>query len=207
MPYPNEHACRLEQPIAGADFVRKNGEREHDGKSYDVIYQRRDGSLHQQAFRYPKEKWTSEEAKVHCGSHGGSFEAAKDTAVRFLKANDEKQIVYGVVFEPDFYDADDEFVTKEDIEDAAHDYMIRLRKESKECHQKLSHKAEIDDKTDIVELYLAPVDFEVNSELVKEGSWIVGMKIYDKDLWKDTKENITGFSAGGTAKYFKEEVN
>ncbi len=203
MPYPNEHVCRLAEPIKGADFARKNGEREHNGKKYDVIYQRKeDGSMQQQAYRYPKETWSAKEAGAHCSNHGGSFEAAKDTTFKFLKANDEKQIVYGVVFEPGFIDADDEYVTKEDIEDAAHEFMINLRKKGRQCHQKLSHKQEIDNKTDIVEIYLAPVDFEINKEQVIEGSWIIGMKIYDKELWKETKESITGFSAGGTAEVF-----
>ena len=202
MPFSNEHACRLAEPIKGADFARKNGEREHGGKKYDVIYQRKDGSMQQQAFRYPKESWTAEEAKAHCSKHNGSFESAKDTAIKLLKANDEKQIVYGVIFEPDFYDSDDEYVLKEDIEDAAHDYMINLRKESSQSHQKLSHGDAIDNETDIVESYIAPADFEIDGELVKEGTWVVAMKIHDKELWKQTKESITGFSAGGTAEVF-----
>ena len=201
MPYPNEHACRLAEPIKDATFARKNGEREHAGKKYDVIYQRKDGAMEQQAFRYPKEAWSAEAARSHCANHGGSFEASKDTAIKMLKANDEKQIVYGIIFEPDFFDADDEYVTKEDIEDAAHDYMVNLRKSSDQCHQKLSHKQEIDEATDIVESYVAPVDFEMNDELVKEGTWIVAMKIYDKDLWDETKKSVTGFSAGGIAEF------
>jgi len=201
VPYPNEHACRLSEPIKGADFARKNGDREHDGKKYDVIYQRDGDSMKQQAFRYPKKVWSAEAAKAHCADSNGSFESAKDTAIKMLKANDEKQIVYGVIFEPDFFDADDEYVTIDDIEDAAHYYMINLRKSSDLCHQKLSHKQAIDEETDIVESYIAPVDFEINGELVKKGTWIVGMKIYDKELWDETKKSVTGFSAGGIAEF------
>jgi len=197
MPYPNEHACRLAEPIDGTTFARKNNHRTHDDKSYAVIYQ----NGKQQAFRYPKESWSAFEAAEHCKSHNGKFEPAKDTAVKMLKADDEKQIVYGIVFEPEFFDADDEYVTKEDIEDAAHDYMINLRKSSAACHQKLSHRKEIDDLTDIVESYIAPVDFQMGDEIVRAGTWIVGMKIYDKDLWKETKKSVTGFSAGGLAEY------
>jgi len=77
--------------------------------------------------------------------------------------------------------------------------MIRLRRFGQTCHQKLSHTLEIDHKTDIIESYIAPVDFEHGGEIIKQGSWIVAMKIWDKDLWKQTKEEIVGFSAGGTA--------
>lgn len=118
-------------------------------------------------------------------------------AFKMFKADDEKQIVYGVVFEPDFVDAQGDYVAKDDIENAAHDYLIRLRKDGAGVHQKLSHKLPIDEQTDIVESYTAPVDFQIGDELVKEGSWIVGMKIHDEKLWKETKESITGFSAGG----------
>ena len=199
MPYPNEHACRLAEPRSDAEFNRVNGERKHGDKAYDVIYQKLEGKMTQQAFRYPKETWSAAEAGVHCGSHGGRFESAKDTAVKMLKANDEKQIVYGIVFEPDFLDADEEYVEKDDIEEAAHNYMINLRKTSAACHQKLSHKEEIDQHTDIVESYIAPVDFKMGEELVKEGTWIVAMKIHNSDLWKETKASIVGFSAGGVA--------
>ena len=130
---------------------------------------------------------------------------AKDTALRLLKSDDEKQIVYGIVFEPDFvFDSDPSFddeqvISKDDIEESAHEYLINMRKGVFRSHQKLSHGKPIDHKTDIVESYIALVDFEMNNELVKEGTWIVGMKIYDKELWNQTKDSITGFSAGGTA--------
>lgn len=201
MPYPNEHACRLKSPKSGADFRRKNNARRSGGKPLDIIYQRNaEGSMEEQAYRYPKGSWDAGEARSHCQKHGGSFEAAKDTAIRMLKADDEKQIVYGIVFEPDFIDADEEYINKDDIEDAAHSYMIKLRRTSTRCHQKLSHQIDIDDKTDIVESYVAPVDFEWNGETVKEGTWIIAMKIHDKDLWKECKDTITGFSAGGFAR-------
>jgi len=78
MPYPNEHACRLREPN-GRPAKRVNGDREHNGKAYDVIYQQKRDSdaWEEQAYRYPKEKWTADSARAHCRSHDGlSFEAA-----------------------------------------------------------------------------------------------------------------------------------
>lgn len=206
IPYPNEYSCRLEEPIRDAMTARRNGARVHDGKAYDVIFQQgKDRKMHDQAFRYPKKTWTAEEAQAHCAKHTGRFEMEKDKDVGFLKADDEKQIVYGIVFEPEFvFDADQNFeepqaISRECIEEAAHDYLINIRKGRNQSHQKLSHRVPVDQHTDIVESYIAPVDFEINGVMVKEGTWIVGMKIYDKDLWNQTKESITGFSAGGTA--------
>lgn len=82
MPYPNEHSCRLKEPVSGARTRRANGEREHDGKKYDVIYQEQEGKWIDQAYRYPKETWKESEAKSHCGDHKGSFEAAEGSSAR-----------------------------------------------------------------------------------------------------------------------------
>ena len=64
MPYPNEFSCRIKEPIDGAETKRKNGEREHEGKKYDVIYQKQNGKWVDQAYRYPKETWSKSEAHV-----------------------------------------------------------------------------------------------------------------------------------------------
>ncbi len=120
----------------------------------------------------------------------------KDVAMHFVKAHEKKQILYGVIFEPDFVDAHDEFIAEEDIEEAAHGYMIRLQNE-KGSMIKLSHQVEIDKAADIIESYIAPVDFQMGDQLVKKGTWVIAMKIWDKDLWEATKDEISGLSAGG----------
>jgi HK97 family phage prohead protease len=76
-PYPNEHACRLNDPGKYDRLRRRNGDREHDGKKIDVIYGIKDGKSEVQALRYPKEEWTAAAAKAHCKDQDGSFEAAK----------------------------------------------------------------------------------------------------------------------------------
>jgi HK97 family phage prohead protease len=78
-PYPSEHSCRLFAPIKGAPTRRVNGEREHEGKKYDVIYQKKDGKWKDQAYRYKKDTWTASQARSHCKSHDGSFEAAQSS--------------------------------------------------------------------------------------------------------------------------------
>ena len=124
--------------------------------------------------------------------------------MELFKENPEKQIVYGVIFEPDAVDAQDEFVSKDDIEDAAHDYLVKMRREEG-CRAKLSHEVDIDSRSDIVESYVAPCDIQVGEDtLIKEGSWIVAMKIHDEALWKESRRNIVGYSAGGFKKFYKE---
>jgi len=79
-PYPNEHACRLRDP---ADFEAgsfRRTTREHEGKTYSVIMARLEGeaAMTEQAYRYPKDDWTADEARAHCRDHDGTFEAASN---------------------------------------------------------------------------------------------------------------------------------
>ena len=74
MPYPNEHACRLEEP---GQFVRFS--RDNDKNPNVIIGYRKDGTSAAQSFRYPKAKWTADKARAHCAEHKGSFEAASET--------------------------------------------------------------------------------------------------------------------------------
>lgn len=80
-PYPNEHACRLRDPGKYARFVRMK--RTHDGKDYYVIIgYSEDGKAEDQAYRYPKDTWSEEEARKHCREHDGlSFEAAREKSI------------------------------------------------------------------------------------------------------------------------------
>ena len=79
-PYPNFHACRLQNPD---DFQRdsmRTVSRRHDGKEYSIIMGRLKGetTMTEQAYRYAKNTWSASEARSHCSSHDGSFEAASN---------------------------------------------------------------------------------------------------------------------------------
>ncbi len=75
-PYPNEHACRLNEPGKYDKFARKNCEIKADDKCIDVIYGIKDDKAEIQAYRYPKDTWEADAARSHCNSHEGSFTAA-----------------------------------------------------------------------------------------------------------------------------------
>ncbi|MBU0847619.1 hypothetical protein KKH23_10575, partial [Patescibacteria group bacterium] len=98
------------------------------------------------------------------------------TKVRFFKEDRKKQIVYGVAIEPNTVDLQSEWISAEDIEEAAHDYL------SLYGDKKLSHKEYIDAK--IVESYIAPCSFrpDNSNEIILKGSWVVGMKVVSPSL-------------------------
>ena len=76
-PYPNEHACRVQEPGRYERFARK--ELEHEGKKYyAIIGFLKDGGSEVQSYRYPKDVWTQAQAAEHCKEHDGkTFEAAR----------------------------------------------------------------------------------------------------------------------------------
>jgi hypothetical protein len=111
-----------------------------------------------------------------------------------LKADSQKQIVYGVVLAPNEVDSQDDYMEPEDIEKTAHDYLARSRVIGS------GHEKQI--QAYPVESYICPADIEFvgqnGPQMVKKGSWILGVKVPDPKEWqKVLNGEYTGFSVGG----------
>ena len=105
-------------------------------------------------------------------------------------AENPERIVMGVVYEPDVEDAQADWANAEDIRKAAFSFM-----ESGQAY-KINHAD--DAKINVLESYLAPVDFELEGQVVKAGSWVLGSRIKDDEVWgKIEKGEITGYSMAG----------
>lgn len=119
--------------------------------------------------------------------------------VSFLKRDDEKRIVYGIVLEPgdpEHPDAQGDWLKPDQIETAAHDFMRRYR--AAKAGLGLQHEKAAPE-VDVVENYIAPADFEMNGQKVKQGSWVLGSYVGDDKIWKAVKAGeLTGYSIGGT---------
>lgn len=114
----------------------------------------------------------------------------KSLKVPFIKANKDQQIVYGVVSEPGTIDLQGDRISKSEIRKACHKFMMESQKIGKE-HEAVA-------KADIIESYIAPVDFKCGGQVVKSGSWVMAVKIHDPNLWQAVKKGeITGFSIAG----------
>lgn len=117
--------------------------------------------------------------------------------VSILKADEDLRIVYGVVLEPDTEDLQGDILDAETIEKAAHAYL----KESRVVGD--SHMVQA--AADVVESYVAPADIQLGEQTVKKGSWVVGVKVHDDEMWSAVKKGeFSGFSIGGFAT--REEV-
>jgi DNA adenine methylase len=57
----------------------------------------------------------------------------------------------------------------------------------------------------IVESYLAPSALTVGETPIKQGTWLLGVRVLSDALWQDVKEGrLTGFSIGGSARRVPE---
>lgn len=108
--------------------------------------------------------------------------------------SEDEQFVYGIVLEPDSIDSQQDTIDKAEIRSAAHTYMQDFGNIG------LQHQTFINGKVRILESFVAPMDFTMGDQLVKAGTWLFGVRVLDKDIWKAVKTGLlTGFSIGGTA--------
>lgn len=75
MPYPNEHACRINEPEKYEKVRRQNG----SGDKPDMIFGIKDGKSEVQAFRFSIDRFTEAQARAFCEKEGGKFEPAEET--------------------------------------------------------------------------------------------------------------------------------
>ena len=116
--------------------------------------------------------------------------------VLFKKA--AKQIVYGVVSEPDSVDDEGDVMSAETIEEAAHAFLQKHRLLS-DSHQRDAKGTLIQADAEIVESFVAPTDYEVAGETIKKGSWVMAVKINSPELWYAVSSGeYDAFSIGGT---------
>lgn len=121
--------------------------------------------------------------------------------MRLIKTGEEHYVL-GVVLEPndgkDGADLDPDtqhdIYSQHDIRKAAHRFLPEF------SNIGLMHKQIINHDVDIVESYLAPVDFVMDGERVRKGAWLLAVIVKNAALWKKIKSGeITGYSIGGSA--------
>lgn len=224
-PYPNEHACRLASPGQFSRFARKSRQ-SSTGKTYDVIFGfLAGGGSKEQAYRYNKDSWTADEARSHCSSHDGSFEAASvakfETAVNkkfqfnsfvidedetvagiSFKKGQELRYVMGVVLEPEMVDATTtkdsvgDIYNEDEVRKAAHFFMLNYSGKGND----FMHDSKDSETLKVVESFIAPVEMQIGSQMIKKGTWLMATLVLDDEVWKKVKNGeIGGYSIGGTA--------
>jgi len=119
--------------------------------------------------------------------------------VKFLSKNDdadEKRLLYGIVYEPDSEDTYGDFMTKEEIEKTAHEFLEHYRNIDTE-HNLLAGAGVV------VESYISPVTLNIGDNVIKAGSWVLVTRA-SEDIWEAWKNGeITGYSMFGISREAK----
>lgn len=134
------------------------------------------------------------------GVIGATILATVETSVdeqvvsKVLKTAEER-FVLGVVLVPETKDSQGDLYSHEEVRKAAHGFMENSRSLGKQHGEIVTEK-----QMKILESYVAPADFEMDSNTVTAGTWLLGIRVVDDDLWAGIKKGeFTGFSIGGHA--------
>jgi len=126
-------------------------------------------------------------------------QADAEFKVRFLSKGDnvgEKRLLYGIVYEPDTEDTYGDFMTKDEIEKTAHEFLEHYRNIDTE-HNLLAGAGVV------VESYVAPVSLSIGDDVIKAGSWVLVTRA-SEDIWEAWKNGeITGYSMFGISREAK----
>jgi hypothetical protein len=120
--------------------------------------------------------------------------------VDIFKVDEDKRIVYGKALVPDKIDFQGDIVSKEDIEEAAHNFLINLQKAYQELLTDGISKTKASEIGFMHKFFkgVGGFGYIIESYIDPEGSWVLGTKVTDDSIWKMIKEGkITGYSIGG----------
>jgi DNA adenine methylase len=116
--------------------------------------------------------------------------------VPIAKKIEDKQLITGAVLIPNTVDAHGDTIPPDVIEAAAHKFLPEYNVTTT---LGLMHK-DMDPPLELVESYIAPIDFVLGTQLIKKGTWIITVHVKLKSIWKKVKDGaLTGFSIGGKA--------
>jgi hypothetical protein len=126
-----------------------------------------------------------------------------------IKADSDRQVVVGAVMEPNAVDHVGDFERPETIRRLSEGYMERLA--TGDSKSGVMHAMFPDDDISHVENRVLEESQTIGGEEYGSGTWIVGKKIHNDELWQLYESDaIGGFSIGGyihaTERYAPEEV-
>lgn len=128
------------------------------------------------------------------------LEKSFNQTVDIFKIDVMKQIVYGKALVPNKEDLQEDIVSKQDIENAAHNFLINIQKAYQELFSNGVQKTKASEIGLMHRVFkgIGGFGYIVESYIDDEGSWVVGTKITDSAVWKMVLDKkITGYSIGG----------
>lgn len=119
-------------------------------------------------------------------------------SVKIWKSTTEERYVLGIVLEPtkEMGEADSQgdVYSAEEIRQAAYRFM------EKSQTMGIQHKEAAGDRIKVLESWIAREDATIEGQPVVAGTWLLGARIVDDELWEAVKNgDFTGWSIGGVA--------
>ena len=116
----------------------------------------------------------------------------KEFIVDFVKVEEEKRLVTGIVAEPDVEDTYGDTISAGEIEKA----MIRFMENEPEI--RVQHDPDFVPKVSIIENWIERESRTLGNIFVKAGTWLMTTKVLDDEVWKMIKEGkLNGYSFRG----------
>ncbi len=120
-----------------------------------------------------------------------------------LLKTEEERFALGIVLEPNDGDGkgipldpdtQDDIYSAEEVRAAAHKFMQEFRNTG------VMHTELANDRIKILESYIAPSELTVSGTKIRQGTWLMAVRVVDDALWSKVKRGeLTGFSIGGSA--------
>lgn len=141
--------------------------------------------------------------QVHDVAQRLSRDGMRVVKLRAEETAAEEHYILGIVLEPTLLedgtthpDTQGDVYTAKDVRDAAHLWLSHYGQVDL-MHSWRPLKAE---QVQVLESYLAPVDFDLDGVTVRKGTWLLALRVLDDDLWTAIKDGEIGaYSIGGTA--------
>lgn len=143
----------------------------------------------------------------------GTLRKRFDTFAPIVKIEDE-QIVKMIVLQADEMDAQNQVVSEKEIQNAMYRWMENYRRLEVMHRDKADNLFPLEERIlgpedkawkqdwegtfSILECFQAPIDYFEEDQLVRKGSWILTLRVQDKEIWQKIKnKELTGASIGG----------
>jgi hypothetical protein len=186
-----------------------------------LIKANQDTPAAQQAHPFQAAEWTHKNGHPRCllcgdeesvskqcaGMAARRMKKAEGTAaegkssIRVVKRDGKQRIMLGIVHQPGVEDLQGDIISEADIEKAAYQFLKDYK--AGKSGLRIDHRRDLaKDEAQLVENYVAPVDFDIpqedgGREHVIKGSWLQGWEL-SPSLWAGVeKGEYTGFSMGG----------
>lgn len=146
-----------------------------------------------------KKSGPREDTKKDDAESGGGIESVFAHEVQIKSASSflEKGLVYGIVYSPNVKDTHGDWTSADEIERAAHNFLPAAKSD----WTNINHDGNAVPDVDVVESYIAPVDFTIAGENVSKGSWVIVSRVNNQELKESIqKGEVTGYSLEGTAR-------